>query len=124
MAGLDSFVGTFMSRNMSARERIAEAVLAWPGVEQASHRFGGIEFRLGRRELGHLHGDALVDLPFPRKVRDDLVAQGRARPHHVLPDSGWVSFWIESPDDVERAIWLLRLAYERALAARARAEAA
>jgi Family of unknown function (DUF5519) len=124
MAGLDSFVGTFMSRNMSARERIAEAVLAWPGVEQASHRFGGIEFRLGRRELGHLHGDALVDLPFPRKVRDELVAQGRARPHHVLPDSGWVSFWIESPDDVERAIWLLRLAYERALAARARAEAA
>jgi hypothetical protein len=124
MAGLDSFVGTFMSKNMSARERIAEAVLAWPGVEQASHRFGGIEFRLGRRELGHLHGDALVDLPFPRKVRDELVAQGRARPHHVLPDSGWVSFWIESPDDVERAIWLLRLAYERALAARARAEAA
>jgi luciferase-like monooxygenase len=124
MAGLDSFVGTFMSKNMSARERIAEAVLAWPGVEQASHRFGGIEFRLGRRELGHLHGDALVDLPFPRRVRDELVAQGRARPHHVLPDSGWVSFWIESPDDVEQAIWLLRLAYERALAARARAEAA
>jgi hypothetical protein len=113
-----------MSENVSAGRRIAEAVLAWPGVEQAAHRFGGIEFRLGKRELGHLHGDALVDLPFPRKVRDELVAQGRARPHHVLPDSGWVSLRIESPDDVEHAIGLFRLAYERALAARARAEAA
>ena len=98
--------------------------MAWPGVERARHRFGGVEFRLGRRELGHVHGDALVDLPFPRTVRDELVSRGRARRHHVLPDSGWVSFWIESGDDVEGAIALFRLAYERALAARARAEAA
>jgi hypothetical protein len=113
-----------MDESVGIAEQIAAAVMAWPGVERAAHRFGGIEFRLGKRELGHLHGDALVDLPFPRKVRDELVAQGRARPHHVLPDSGWVSFWIESPDDVEGAIALFRLAYERAVAARARAEAA
>jgi hypothetical protein len=104
-------------------ERVAAAVTAWPGVERAPHRFGGVEFRVGRRELGHLHGDRLVDLPFPRAVRDELVADGRAQPHHVLPDSGWVSLWIESPDDVERAIGLFRLSYERALAARRRAEA-
>ena len=92
----------------------------WPGVEQAPHRFGGIEFRFGKRELGHLHGDALADLPFPRAVRDELIAAGRARPHHVLPDSGWVSFRIESPGDVENAIELFRLAYDRAVAARTR----
>jgi hypothetical protein len=113
-----------MTEKVSAGKQIEAAVMAWPGVERAPHRFGGIEFRLGKRELGHLHGDALIDLPFPRKVRDELVAAGRARPHHVLPDSGWVSFWIESPDDVARAIALFRLAYERALAARARAAAA
>jgi hypothetical protein len=110
-----------MSESVSAGERIAEAVLSWPGVERAPHRFGGVEFRLGKRELGHLHGDRLVDLPFPRKVRDELVAAGRARPHHVLPDSGWVSFWIESADDAEQAVSLFRLGYERAVAARARA---
>ena len=113
-----------MEEENSAGKLIAAAVMAWPGVERFPHRFGGVEFRLGKRELGHLHGDALVDLPFPRTVRDELVAAGRARPHHVLPDSGWVSFWIESPGDVERAIALLRLAYDRALVARARAEAA
>jgi hypothetical protein len=102
--------------------QITLAVTAWPGVERAAHRFGGAEFRLGKRELGHLNGDSLVDLPFPRRLRDELVAAGRARPHHVLPDSGWVSFWIESPDDVERAIALFRLAYDRAVSARARVE--
>jgi Luciferase len=112
-----------MSERTSAGERIAEAVLSWPGVERAAHRFGGVEFRLGKRELGHVHGDRLVDLPFPRKVRDELVAAGRARPHHVLPDSGWVSFWIESADDAEQAVALFRLGYERAVAARARARA-
>jgi hypothetical protein len=94
-------------------ERIAAEVSGWPGVTSAPHRFGGTEFRLGRRELGHLHGDRFADLPFPRRVRDELVAAGRARPHHVLPDSGWVTAPIRS-DDVEPVIELFRMAYERA----------
>jgi hypothetical protein len=106
---------------MSIHERIANEVLSWEGVTSAPHRFGGVEFLLGKRELGHLHGDRLADLPFPRKVRDELVQSGRARPHHVLPDSGWVSFWIERGDDADAAVELFRLSYERALAARSRA---
>jgi hypothetical protein len=31
-------------------------------VTVAPHRFGGVEFRVGRRELGHLHGNRLADL--------------------------------------------------------------
>jgi len=101
-----------------AAERIREAVGSWEGVELGSHRFGGIEFRLGRRELGHLHGDRIADLPFPRRVRDELIAAGRARPHHALPESGWVTFTIVEPDDIDRAIKLFRLSYERARLAR------
>jgi Family of unknown function (DUF5519) len=102
------------------RERIIETVESWPGVESGAHRFGGIEFRLGRRELGHLHGDHLADLPFPRRVRDELIASGRAEPHHVLHDSGWVSFRIGSEEDVDAAIALFRMGYDRATAARRR----
>jgi Family of unknown function (DUF5519) len=109
---------------MSIRDRIAGEVLSWEGVTAAPHRFGGLEFNLGKRELGHLHGDRLADLPFPRRLRDELVESGRAKPHHVLPDTGWVSFWIESEDDVPRAVELFRMSYERALAARARQTAA
>jgi hypothetical protein len=74
----------------AAIESVRAAVASWAGVTTHDHRFGGIEFRLGRRELGHLHG-TFADLPFPRRVRDQLVAGGRARPHHVLPQSGWVT---------------------------------
>ena len=97
-------------------ERIAAEVEGWPGVSSGAHRFGGVEFRLGRRELGHLHGDRMADLAFPRRVRDELIATGRARPHHVLPESGWVTVPIDA-DDVDAVIALFRLAYERAVAA-------
>lgn len=108
---------------ISRRGQIIEAVTAWPGVSCGPHRFGGAEFRFGKRELGHLHGDALLDLPFPRRLRDELVATGHAEPHHVLPDSGWVSYRIASPAGAEHAITLLRLAYDRAVAAGGRTAA-
>jgi hypothetical protein len=97
-------------------KRIAAEVESWPGVSTGAHRFGGVEFRLGRRELGHLHGDRMADLAFPRRVRDELIATGRAQPHHVLPESGWVTVPIDA-DDVDAVIELFRLAYERAVAA-------
>ena len=97
----------------SAAERITREVSSWDGVTVAPHRFGGVEFRVGRRELGHLHGNRLADLPFPRSVREELVAAGRAQTHHVLPQSGWVSYRMTGPDDVDGAIELFRLNYER-----------
>jgi len=97
-----------------ARQRIHEAVLSWPGVTAHRHRFGGTEYRLHQRELGHIHGDRLVDIPLPKKVRDEIVAEGRAEPHHVLPESGWISFYLWEPADIDRAISLLRQAFELA----------
>jgi len=98
-----------------ARQRIHEAVLSWPGVTAHRHRFGGTEYRLHRRELGHVHGDHLVDIPFPKRLRDEIVAAGRAEPHHVLPKSGWISFYLWEPADVDRAIALFRQSFDLAV---------
>lgn len=98
-----------------ASKRIIETLLSWDGIESHLHRFGGTEFRIGKREIGHLHGDSLVDIPFPKKIRDEIVAAGEASPHHILPDTGWVSFYLEEEEDVEKAIALLRRSYEIAL---------
>ncbi len=106
----------------SAGERIEREVARWEGVTVHSHRFGGVEFRLGKRELGHLHGDRLADLPFKRTIRDMLVETGRAQPHHVLPESGWVSKPIETDEDADEVIELFRLSYERARIAQAARE--
>ena len=92
--------------------RINRVVLSWPGVEGHPHRFGGTEYRLGRREIGHVHGQSLVDVPLPRRLRDELIAGGRARPHHVLPESGWVSVPVRSMEEADAAIGILRISYD------------
>lgn len=98
-----------------AQESITKAVTSWAGVTVQPHRFGGVEYVSGKREIGHIHGDHLVDIPFPKKVRDEIVAAGRAQPHHILPETGWVSFYLRHDDDVEKAIALLNKSYKIAM---------
>jgi hypothetical protein len=98
-----------------AQARITEAVTSWAGVTSQPHRFGGVEYGIGRREIGHIHGDYLVDIPFPKKVRDEIVGAGRAQPHHILPETGWVSFYLRQEPDVEQAIALLEESYRIAV---------
>ena len=95
-----------------AQKSITEAVTSWTGVTVQPHRFGGVEYVIGKREVGHIHGDSLVDIPFPKKVRDEFVAAGRAQPHHILPETGWISFYIRQPEDVDKAIALLQESYQ------------
>jgi Family of unknown function (DUF5519) len=97
----------------SIRERIEREVVGWPGVEGKAHRFNGVEFRVNGHEIGHLHGDSLADLPFPVRVRKELVEAGEAQLHHVLPQTGWVSYRIGGEEDVAGAIELFRKNYER-----------
>ncbi len=103
-----------------AQRQIREVVSGWEDVTVAPHRFGGVEFRFGKRELGHVHGDWLVDIPFPKQVRDEVIAAGDAEPHHVLPDTGWVSVFLRRDGDVERAIRLLGHSLSLAVAQRRR----
>jgi phage shock protein A len=100
-----------------ANEAVIRVVSSWEGVSAHEHRFGGVEFRVGRRELGHLHA-TFADLPFPRKLRDELIAAGRANPHHVLPESGWVTVPMRTTAEVADVIELLRQNYRRATSAR------
>jgi hypothetical protein len=97
----------------SIQDQIVREVSSWSGVSLSPHRFGGLEFRVGRRELGHLHGSRLADLPFPVRVREELVAAGKATLHHVLPQSGWVSYYIRDAGDVLHVVDLFRLNYDR-----------
>jgi predicted DNA-binding protein (MmcQ/YjbR family) len=99
----------------NAQKTITQTLTSWDGVSTAPHRFGGVEYRLGTRELGHIHGDHLIDIPFPKKVRDEIVQVGLAEPHHVLPETGWVSFYLREEEDVQKAIALLKRSYEIAL---------
>ena len=98
-----------------AQERITQTVISWEGVTAKPHRFGGVEYTIGKREIGHIHGDHLVDIPFPKKVRDEIVDAGRAQPHHIMPETGWISFYLREDGDVEKAIKLLGKSFEIAM---------
>ena len=106
-----------------AKQTVLRELAGWEGVAVQPHRFGGTEWVLGKREIGHIHGDALVDIPFPKRVRDEVVAGGEAERHHVLPESGWVSVWLRTEEDVARATRLLRRSYELAVSQKERMEA-
>jgi hypothetical protein len=93
-------------------KNLVEAVSAWPGVTCHEHRFGGVEFRIGSREIGHVHWFGIVDIPFTVKIRDALIRAGRAEQHHWVPDSGWTTMRVKKHGQ-ENALALLRLSYLR-----------
>ena len=100
-------------RRGSVAERIISEALSWPGVYRASGHFGSVELRVGRRELGHLHGDAVADVPFAPSLPDQLVKDGVAPERQLRHDSGWVAVPLETEEGVQQALALLRGNYER-----------
>jgi hypothetical protein len=103
-----------VTKTQTASEQIIEQVTSWPGVTAGPGDRGEFSFKLGRREIGHLHGDWAAHFLFPREVGADLRRQGRVGPHPVSPDHpGWAARRIEDEDDVRDVIVLLRLNYDR-----------
>ena len=94
-------------------EQVEQQVSAWAGVSYHPHRFGGREFRFGNAEIGHVHGNGVVDIPFPRLVRDALLNEGLAEEHRWVPNSGWITYRVRKEIDLQHAVWLMRLSYVR-----------
>jgi hypothetical protein len=99
-------------------QKLIDKVSAWEGIRANPHRFGGVEFNLGKVEIGHVHGNGMVDIPFTRKLREQLVNAGEAEPHHLLSDSGWITFYMSDDEDVGQALRLMRLSYLQKVARR------
>ena len=95
---------------LAAMQEIEKHALDLFGMRLRVHRLGGTAFAIGTRELGHLHGNGLLDLFVGREQRDALVAAGRAEPHHVFAQSGWISFWVRTSADNAPALDLLSIA--------------
>jgi Luciferase len=106
-----------MTRQQTPSQRITEEVTSWPGVEAGPGRRGEFAFRIGRREIGHLHGDHAAHFSFPKQLWEELRDQGRIVPHPVFPNSrGPAARQITDDADVSDVIDLLRLNYDHAVA--------
>ncbi len=100
---------------IDAKEKINRAMMECEGITSGIHRFGGTEYKLGKREIGHIHGNYMVDIPFPLKIRNEIIENGEAHLHHILPESGWVTVYINNDNDIEKAVELLKRSYRLAL---------
>ena len=100
---------------MKHLKKLEDEVSVWPQISVHPHRFAGREFRFGSAEVGHVHTGGIVDIPFPRSVRDALLAEGLAEGHRWVPNSGWITFHVRSDEDLKHALWLMRLSYLRYL---------
>src|SRR3954471_3987298 len=100
----------------TASEQVRAEVESWPGVESGPGRRGEFAFRVGRREIGHLHGDRAAHFSFPKQVWHELYAQGRVVDHPVFPGkAGPAARAIRDDADVRDVIALMRLNYDRAV---------
>jgi hypothetical protein len=106
-----------MPKTQTPSEEITEKVTSWPGVEAGPGRRGEFAFKVGGREIGHLHGDHAAHFAFPKDVWRELMDEGRIAEHPVFPGRvGPASRRIESEDDVGDVIAMMRLNYDRAVA--------
>lgn len=100
---------------LDCMDDIETEVLSWPGTSASMHRFGGIQYNVNGREIGHIHSNGLLDILFNRKIKNELIAEGRLGNHHIFTASGWTSFYVRDQQDTTYAISLLKRSYERYL---------
>jgi Family of unknown function (DUF5519) len=106
-----------MSETRTASQRITDAVTSWPGVEAGIGRRGEFGFTVGGKEIAHLHGDHAAHFGFPKDVGARLREEGRVGPHPVAPHkTAWAARRIETEEDVEDVIELIRINYDRVTA--------
>lgn len=95
-----------------ASERLSAAVLDWENTQLETSRFGVQKLSFGRQVFAHLHGSNMLDVLLPKPIRVELVLAGDAEPHPVLPTSGWITIYLQDAADEERALKILRRAYD------------
>ncbi len=104
--------GTFLChrQRIDAIESLEAKLTTDGNVFKRTHRFGGIEFA-GRNgsELGHIHGNGLLDVKIPLSIARRFLAENKVRAHHIFPNSRWVSFQLETERDIPFALQLLKL---------------
>jgi hypothetical protein len=106
-----------VSEGQTASEQITDEVTSWPGVAAGLGPRGEFAFKVGRREIGHLHGDHAAHFGFPKDVWTELFDQGRITEHPVFPGKpGPAARTIVDQADVDDVIALMRLKYERVVA--------
>ena len=97
-------------RVLEAIETFQQQALALPGMRPSRHRYGGLGFISNDREIAHIHSNGLLDIHLDRETATQVIQFDFALPHHVFGTSAWISFWLQSKNEIPKALRLLDLA--------------
>lgn len=98
-------------------DTIEAELMRWQGIQLTVHKYGGTQFNYQDKELGHIHSNGLLDMPLSRKQKHYLMQNHPAvQDHHTLKQTGWISLFIKTDDDMQLAITVFKLAYETRIA--------
>ena len=105
-----------MEDGSSTYESLRAWILQLPGVGEAPHRVGGVEFQVDGVEFMHSHGPSWLDIRLSKEDQTSVLKEGLALSHkaQVHAKAGWVSFRIENRRDLVNAKKVIQLAYENA----------
>jgi len=93
-------------------DEIEREVSRWEGVSTGLHKYGGVQFNYENYEIGHIHGNGLLDMLLTRRLKQQLTQEGKILDHHVFKNTGWISFYIKTKTDRDYALQLLKLGYQ------------
>jgi hypothetical protein len=91
-------------------DEIEAEVLSWKCASVSLHKYGGTQFNVDKKEIGHIHSNGLMDVLLNKSLKRELLQTGRITDHHTFNNSGWISFYVRTPNDKLYAIDLLKLA--------------
>jgi hypothetical protein len=99
-------------------QQVSEEIQKWDDIISATHwnlydrkAVDGADFYVGEIELGHIHLDGSIHLATNAELRDALLKNKLAVKFPY--GQNWVMFNIINEADVEQAILLFKLNYER-----------
>jgi hypothetical protein len=89
-------------------KEFVDRIIKSENLETTYHRYGGIEFHHGKKEIAHIHSNGLLDIPFPRRIRDKLTGAGWCEWHHLNPSYDWISFYFTGKTNTEIPVQLIK----------------
>lgn len=111
IGGIEAPVRFTMTDENILANRVVETIASWEYIRVKQFPHDVKTFQLGPCEIGHIHPDGFIDIVFPRPLRNQLIREERAKPHHIYPRSEWISLDLNSESDIENILWVLRLSY-------------
>lgn len=71
------------------------------------HNMGGKEFRLAKKEIGHMHWNGDLDILFGKQLTDELLKLNLVQQHKYVPGAA-IAYPVLREQNIPFAVFLLR----------------